>query len=265
MNTNRPKLMQSRKPEPKKKSDAKKPTAGVRLQKFLATTGVSSRRKAEDLIREGRVKVNGKRVDELGVRIDPKRDRVDVDGKPVQPKKTVWIAFHKPRGYLTSRGDTHGRRTIYDVLPPELHELFYVGRLDRDSEGLLLLTNDGDTAHAMLHPSYEMERVYRARVEGDISTGALRRLERGVELEDGVAHAHQVRKLRDAPEGQSAITITLTEGRKREVRRMLEAVGHPVKRLIRTKYGPISLDDLKPGTWRPLTRQEIAALPRKRH
>lgn len=258
--------MPSQKPGPKKRPEGARPATGVRLQKYLASAGLASRRKAEDLIREGRVTVNGKRVEAAGVRVHPKRDRVEVDGRVVTPKKAVWVAFHKPRGYLTSRGDTHGRRTIYDVLPPELQELFYVGRLDRDSEGLLLLTNDGDTAHRMLHPSYEMERVYRARVEGDISTGALRRLERGVELEDGIAQAQQVRKLKDAPEGQSAVTITLTEGRKREVRRMFDAVGHPVKKLVRTKYGPVSLGTLKSGEWRPLTKPELHALPRgKRH
>lgn len=256
--------MQSRKPRPKKTPEAKKPHPGVRLQKFLASAGVSSRRKAEDLIREGRVSVNGKRVDEMGVRVRPGRDRVEVDGRTVQSKKAVWIAFHKPRGYLTSRGDTHGRRTIYDLLPPPLQGLFYVGRLDRDSEGLLLLTNDGDTAHRLLHPSHEVERVYRARVEGEISAGALRRLERGVELDDGLAQARSVRRLKDAPEGESAIEITLTEGRKREVRRMLDAVGHPVRRLVRTKYGPVGLGGLKAGAWRPLTREEIRALPRRK-
>ena len=258
--------MPSRKPGPKKKPEAGRSDSGIRLQKFLANAGVASRRKAEDLIREGRVSVNGRRVEDMGVRVRPGRDRVEVDGTAIQAKKRVWIAFHKPRGYLTSRGDTHGRRTIYDVLPPELQALFYVGRLDRDSEGLLLLTNDGDTAHRMLHPSHEIEREYRARVEGELSTGALRRLERGVELEDGVARARRVRKLKQAHEGESTIVLTLTEGRKREVRRMLDAVGHPVKRLVRTKYGPVSLGSLKPGAWRPLTREEVAALPRsKRH
>jgi 23S rRNA pseudouridine2605 synthase len=232
----------------------------VRLQKYLASAGVASRRAAELLIAEGRVRVNGSVVAEPGVKVAPGRDRVEVDGRTVVPARAVWIALHKPRGYLTTRADPGGRRTVYQLLPPEHAPLFYVGRLDRDSEGLLILTNQGDAANLLLHPRYEVERVYEAEVEGVVSRDTIRQLLQGVELEDGVARAARVEKRRSARDDRDRLRLTLTEGRNREVRRLLGEVGHPVRRLIRLRYGPIRLGHLPAGEWRPLTAPEVAAI-----
>ncbi len=232
----------------------------LRLQKFLANAGVTSRRKAEELITSGRVKVNGRVVTELGTKIDDARDVVVVSGKQIKSAEPVWIALHKPRGYLSTRKDPQGRPTVYDLLPPALHGLFYVGRLDLDSEGLLLLTNDGDTANRLLHPRYEVERVYEVLVRGEIKPDKIQRLLDGVELDDGVATAETVRVL-GVTRNEMRLRLTLREGRKREVRRMLWAVGHKVLRLKRLSYGPIRLGRLPEGKWRKLTAAELASLP----
>lgn len=224
----------------------------MRLQKYLAQAGVASRRAAEELIAAGRVAVNGSVVRVQGTRVDPQQDRVAVDGRDVRPSATEWIALHKPAGYVSTRRDPQGRRTLYDLLPRELHSLFYVGRLDADSEGLVLLTNDGDAAHGMLHPRFGVERVYEAAVQGDPPPRVLALLMEGVQLEDGIARALAAERL--AP---GSVRLTLTEGRKREVRRMLAAVGHPVRRLRRTRYGPVELGALAPGEWRRLAPHEI--------
>ena len=224
----------------------------MRLQRFLAQAGVASRRAAEALIQEGRVAVNGVRVTQLGTRVDPAHDRVTVDGREVRPLTTEWVALHKPPGYVSTRHDPQGRRTLYDLLPPELAHLFYVGRLDTDSEGLVLLTNDGAIAHRLLHPRYRVERVYEADVEGDPARATLDRLVRGVPLEDGIARALRAERL--AP---GRVRLTLTEGRKREVRRMLAGVGHPVRRLVRTRYGTVELGSLPVGQWRRLEPHEV--------
>ncbi len=234
----------------------------VRLQKFLANAGVASRRKAEELITSGRVKVNGRVVTELGTKVDDAQDVVAVSGKVVRPAETTWIALHKPRGYLSTRKDPEGRPTVYDLLPPALHGLFYVGRLDRDSEGLLLLTNDGDTANRMLHPRYEVQRVYEVLVRGELKPDRIQKLVDGVELEDGIATAESVRVLGVA-RNETRLRLSLREGRKREVRRMLWAVGHKVLRLKRLSYGPIKLGRLPEGKWRKLTEAELRALPGK--
>jgi 23S rRNA pseudouridine2605 synthase len=228
----------------------------MRLQKFLSHAGVASRRAAEDLIIAGRVRINDVVVTELGTRVDPERDHVRVDGRVVRPSRIEWLALHKPRGYVTTRSDPQGRRTIYELIPEAAGRLFHVGRLDIDSEGLVLLTNDGDTAHRMLHPRYEVERVYDADVAGDPDPSVLTRLRTGVELEDGLARARAVQRL-----DRGRLRITLTEGRKREVRRMLTAVGHPVQRLVRIRYGPVSLGALPPGHWRRLRPDEIPSEP----
>lgn len=212
-------------------------------------------------MRAGRVRVNGEVVTELGVRVVPGRDAVDLDGVPVTVPKARWIAFHKPPGVLTTRGDPHGGRTIYDVLPPELASLRYVGRLDLDTSGLLLLTNEGDAAHGLQHPSGEVERAYEADVVGRVEQPTLARLRRGVELEDGPARAKRVDLLR-ASADESRVALVLTEGRKREVRRMLRAVGHEALRLRRVRFGPVELGDLPLGAWRELTSAERRALAR---
>jgi pseudouridine synthase len=234
--------------------------AEVRLQKMLANAGVASRRKAEELIRAGRVRVNGNVVTELGTRVDPATDRVEVSGRAVRPTTTpVWIALHKPAGYLTSRGDPQGRPTIYALLPREYRGLFYVGRLDLETEGLVLLTNDGDRAHRLQHPRYQVPRVYEAVIQGDISERTIAQLRRGVRLEDGPGRFTHARILRHTTD-VSEVRVTMAEGRKREVRRLFEAVGHRVLQLCRISYGPIALGNLSAGHWRKLDPREIAAL-----
>ena len=231
----------------------------IRLQKFLSRAGRASRREAERLMREGRVRVNGQVASELGVRVDPGRDVVELDGVRVGVPSVRWVAFHKPPGVLTTRSDPHGGTTVYDVLPEELSELRYLGRLDRDAEGLLLLTNDGDRAHALQHPSGEVEREYRLEVAGTVTPETVRRLLEGVELEDGPAVARSADVIEAGPV-TSKLMLTLIEGRKREVRRMLSAVGHAVLRLRRTRFGAVRLGDLPRGAWRPLSDEERAAL-----
>lgn len=200
--------------------------------------------------------MNGEIVRTLGTRVVPGADLVEVDGAPIDlPEDVVWLAFNKPAGVLTTRRDPHGGTTVYDVLPPEAAVLRYVGRLDRETTGLLLLTNDGDTAHALQHPSGEMEREYRARVRVPPSRSVLERLTAGVALEDGPARAKRA-WIAGRVEGLPEIGLVLTEGRKREVRRLLEAVGHPVVSLKRVRFGPVALGDLMPGQWRELTDEE---------
>lgn len=231
----------------------------VRLQKLLARAGVASRRSAEDYIRAGRVRVNGKVVERMGVTVDPARDEVRVDGRVVRAEEAVWVALNKPAGYVTTRRDPQGRPTVYDLLPRELHRLFHVGRLDTASEGLLLLTNDGDVANRLLHPRYRTDRVYEVEVEGELAGPAVARLRSGIPLEDGVARAVAVRVLPASPH-RSRLRLTMREGRNREVRRMFEVLGHRVLRLRRVRYGPIRLVDLRAGEWRVLTREERAVL-----
>ena len=231
----------------------------VRLQKVLANAGVASRRKAEQLILAGRVSVNGQVITELGTRVDPDVDRIEVSGREVRLKEPVWIALNKPPGYLTSRGDPHGRPTIYELLPLEYRGLFYVGRLDFETEGLVLLTNDGDRAHRLQHPRFQVPRIYEAVVQGEISEHSIRQLRRGVRLEDGPARLLDARVLRSTTD-VSELTVSLAEGRKREVRRLFDYVGHPVVQLCRVRYGPIALGNLAPGRWRRLGAAEVVAL-----
>jgi len=231
----------------------------VRIQKFLSRAGVASRRVAERWMEAGRVRVNGEVVTELGTRVDPDSDTVEVDGEVVTRPPPRWILLHKPRGYLTTRKDPRGRPIVYDLLPDRFRGLRYVGRLDQDTEGLLLLTNEGDTLHRLLHPSYEVEREYRVTVEGHVDDSVLERLESGVPLQDGEARAVRARIHEEAGHG-SILELVLREGRKREVRRMCEAVGHPVTHLERTRFGPVELGDLPPGEWRDLTEDEVAAI-----
>jgi 23S rRNA pseudouridine2605 synthase len=233
-------------------------TEGIRLQKLLSRAGRASRREAERLMTEGRVRVNGQVVTELGVRVVPDQDVVEVDGERVEDRgatESTWVAFYKPVGVLTTRRDPHGGATIYDVLPRELARLKYVGRLDRDAEGLLLLTDDGDAAHRLQHPSGEIEREYRVKVAGSVGREVARQLVAGVELGDGPARALRAEVV-EAGAITSIVTVVLTEGRKREVRRMMSAVGHPVLELTRVRFGPIRLDGLDAGAWRPLTEEE---------
>jgi 23S rRNA pseudouridine2605 synthase len=233
----------------------------IRLQKFLSRAGVASRREAESLMAQGRVRVNGAAAVTPGTKVDPGEDRVELDGRLVRWDPIRWLALNKPRGTVTTRKDPRGRATVYDLLPKDARRLRYVGRLDRDTEGLLLFTNDGDGIHALLHPSSEVPREYRALVRGVPGREALSALSRGVELEDGPARAEEVRLVKQV-RGGALLTLVLREGRKREVRRLLEAVGHPTRRLRRIRFGPLELGELEPGSWRDLTPGEVRALRR---
>lgn len=232
-----------------------------RLQKFLARAGVASRRAAEQLIREGRVAVNDRRVTEMGLKVDPGRDRITVDGRPIAPSEPRFYAvLHKPRGYLSTARDERGRPTVLELLP-RVGRVYPVGRLDLDSEGLLLITNDGELTHRLLHPSHHVEREYHVLVAGRLSAEALDMLRHGVLLEDGVTAPAEVDRLR--PEGRGEwLRVVLREGRKRQIRRMLAAVGGRVQRLVRVRIDGVALGDLPPGRWRTLTPREIERLTR---
>lgn len=231
----------------------------VRLHKFLAEGGVASRRASEQLIRDGRVKVNGEIVRQLGTRIDPRRDQVLVDQRPVRAKRKLYVALHKPRGCVCSRRDEFGRRTVYELLPREWSNLYSVGRLDYSTEGLIFLTNDGEFALRLTHPRYAVRKKYRATVEGRVEEEVLRHFSRGV-LEQGEKLKAQNARLISSSLSQSVVELELTEGKNREVRRLFESQGLAVKRLQRTQIGKIKLGELKPGKWRTLTEPEIKSL-----
>ncbi|GGL16462.1 pseudouridine synthase [Mangrovihabitans endophyticus] len=230
-----------------------------RLQKVLAAAGVGSRRACEDLIYRRRVTVNGK-VAQLGDKVDPATAEIRVDGQRViTDTKLVYLAMNKPRGVVSSMDDDKGRTELADFLGGFEQRVFHVGRLDADSEGLLLLTNDGALAHKLMHPSYGIAKTYLAEVAGPLPRNVGRRLQAGVELDDGPARVDKFR-LVDALGKTAQVEITLHEGRKHIVRRMMDEVGHPVSRLIRTAVGPIRLGDMRPGGFRRLSNAEIAAL-----
>jgi 23S rRNA pseudouridine2605 synthase len=231
-----------------------------RLQRTLARARVGSRRAAEDLIRGGRVTVNG-RVATLGDRVDPTRDEVAIDGHRVSVDPTLrYFAFHKPAGTTTTMRDRHAASDLTAYLPPGVR-VFPVGRLDRDTEGLLLLTNDGELANRLMHPRHRVEKEYLAEVAGTPTARQVARLVRGLSLEDGVARAVSARTLARAG-GRGAVRVVMAEGRKREVRRMLAAVGLPVRRLIRLRLGPIRLTGLSQGQMRELSSDEVRQLYR---
>lgn len=229
---------------------------GERLQKVLARVGMGSRRLCEELIEDGRVTVNGE-VAELGRRVEADTDLVEVDGAPIGVKPgLVHYLLNKPAGVITTAADPQGRPTVIDLVPAE-PRVFAVGRLDLDTEGLLLLTNDGELANRITHPSHGVEKEYLAEVQGRPSRATLRNLREGIELDDGPTAPAQAVLV--AP---TLIRLTIHEGRNRQVRRMLDAVGHPVERLIRTRIGPIADRRLAPGTWRDLTTDELRSVER---
>jgi pseudouridine synthase len=233
---------------------------GVRLQKVLAEAGVASRRASEVLIQAGRVCVNGEVVRKLGVKVDPERDQVTVDGRPLpRQNRTVYVMLNKPAGVVTTARDPQGRPTVVDLVSTAGVRLFPVGRLDVDTEGLLLLTNDGELAHLLLHPRYHVPKTYLARVSGRVSPEALALLRRGVELDDGLTAPAEAR-LAPREAGLSVVEVILREGRKRQVKRMLAAVGHPVIALRRVAFGPLALGELPLGAWRVLEPAEVEAL-----
>jgi 23S rRNA pseudouridine2605 synthase len=251
------------------------PDQGVRLQKVLAQAGIGSRRACEVMISEGRVEVNSEVIVELGRRVDPQRDVIRVDGSRIPPpRRHLYLALNKPRGVVVTMDDPEGRRTVADLVAAGAdrrtgtlggrrlarnERLFHVGRLDIDSEGLLILTNDGDLAHKLAHPSYQVPKTYIAEVNGLVTPHTLRRLRRGITLEDGPVRPTSVKIVSTVGE-KTLLKITLLEGRNRVVRRTMEAVGHPVRRLSRIGIGPVRLGSLKVGEFRELTREELGGL-----
>ena len=233
---------------------------GVRLQKVLAEAGVGSRRHCEELIGAGRVEVDGETVRRFGARVDPDHQVIRVDGKRIPAKPgLVYLAFNKPAGVLTAMSDPRGRKTVSDFLGDRAERLFHIGRLDYDTEGLMLLMNDGELAHRLTHPRYGVLKTYLAEVQGPVPKDLGRKLMTGIELDDGVATADRFRVV-DRSGNRALVEITLHEGRKHIVRRMLAATGHPVSRLVRTDVGPIKLGNLKPGSTRELRTGEIGEL-----
>jgi 23S rRNA pseudouridine2605 synthase len=227
----------------------------MRLNAFLARAGVASRRRSDELIREGRVRVNGE-VGALNTVVGS-RDVVEVDGERVSAQPLAYVLLHKPAGVVTTASDPHGRPTVVDLVEHDVR-VVPVGRLDADTTGALLLTNDGPLAHRLAHPRYGVRKVYEAEVEGSPDAEALAALREGVELEDGRTAPAQARLL--AP---GLVELTLHEGRKHQVKRMLEAVGHPVRRLHRSRYAGLDVAELQPGAWHELTREEASALRRE--
>ena len=241
----------------------KQNTSGVRLQKVLAQAGVASRRHAEVMIAQGRVNVNGKRVTVQGMRVDPDRDVIRVDGTRINiNEKLEYFAFNKPRGVHTTMKDELDRTSVGSYLSERTasgQRLFHVGRLDADTEGLLLLTNDGELANRMTHPKYEVSKTYLATVLGEAKPALVKELKEGIKLDDGPAKADYA-QIVDVHNGQSLIRLELHEGRKHIVRRMLKAAGFPVQRLVRTKVHTVQLGDMKPGSMRALNAAELTSL-----
>jgi len=236
--------------------------SGIRLQKIMSQAGIASRRAAERLIAEGRVTVNGETVREMGTKADPKRDDIRVDGRRIKSAERLrYILLYKPAGFVTTRSDPERRPTVIDLLQGVKEYVYPVGRLDYDTEGLLLLTNDGDLAARLTHPRHGVERTYEARVAGMPDEEALERLRRGIPLDGRRTLPADVSLLnKRGGAGDGVLAITIREGRNRQVRRMLEAVSHPVKKLIRVGIGPISDRGLRAGRWRELTPGEVAKL-----
>jgi 23S rRNA pseudouridine2605 synthase len=224
----------------------------VRLNAYLARAGVASRRRADELIKAGRVTVNGG-PGQLNTFVES-RDRVEVDGRRVEPQALAYVLLHKPAGVLTTARDPRRRRTVVDLVEQE-ERVVPVGRLDADTTGALLLTNDGALAHRLAHPRYEVEKVYEAEVEGEPDDEALQRLRAGIELDDGATAPARVRRL-----GRNRLELAIHEGRKHQVKRMLAAVGHPVTRLHRSRYAGLTVEGLAPGGWRELRPDEVERL-----
>ena len=236
---------------------------GIRLQKVLSQAGIASRRVAEKMIRDARVEVDGVIVTEQGTRVDPDTSIIRVDGVRIQVDDTmVYLAINKERGMHSTMSDDRGRPCVGDLVEHRIRgnkKLFHVGRLDADTEGLMLLTNDGELAHRLMHPSYEIPKTYLATVKGSVPRGLGRKLKDGIELDDGPARVDDF-ALVDAVPGKSLVRVTLHEGRKRIVRRMLASVGFPVEELVRTDIGTVALGEQRPGSIRVLTRKEIGEL-----
>ena len=234
----------------------------IRLNKYLSRSGLASRREADRIIAEGRVKVNGVYVDDLGHKVDDERDEVEVDGAGLKVSEGhLYLMLHKPRGYLVTMNDPFNRATIVDILPQLKERIFPVGRLDRDSEGLLLLTNDGELANRLIHPSREVEKEYIVVVEGRPTKTEINRLEKGVMLDERKTAPAKILVVSSGPKW-STLRFVIHEGRKREIRRMTEIIGHRVLKLKRVKFAGLELTGLKSGQWRYLKKSEITVLKR---
>ena len=231
----------------------------VRLQKYLAEAGVASRRASEQIIQEGRVTVNGEVIRELGTKIQPGKDKIAVDGQSVKAKRKLYLAVNKPSGYVCTKRDPEGRKTLGDLIPKEWTALYSVGRLDRDSEGLIFLTNDGDFALKLTHPRYGARKTYYATIEGRVEPVVLQKFKEGVTDAGDLLKAQNTR-LVSANNTRSVVEVILAEGKNREIRRLFEAVGLKVLRLKRVQIGPIKLGELPAGKWRTLTEPEIKSL-----
>ncbi len=234
-------------------------SAPIRLQRFLSQAGVASRRKAEVLITEGHVRVNGKRITELGTKVVPNKDRIEVHGKRVFTEDLTYLLLNKPAGVVTTMDDPEGRKTIVDLLPADGSRIYPVGRLDYYSEGALLCTNDGELAHALTHPSHKVDKRYLVRIRGTVNEEQLAALSTGVELEDGRTSKAKV-LVRAETRGHTWLDITVHEGRNRLIRRMCDALELTVMRLLRSEFAGLKVDDLHPGTLRALSPKEIAKL-----
>ncbi|MGJ9412229.1 pseudouridine synthase [Aeromicrobium sp. CF4.19] len=233
---------------------------GVRLQKVLAQAGVASRRRCEELMLAGLVEVNGEVVTRMGTRVDPVHDLIRVEGRRLPPQSGhVHLVLNKPRGVVSTMADEQGRPDLAALVSGRPERLFHVGRLDTDTSGLLLLTNDGDLAHRLAHPSFEITKTYVALVDGSVPDGLGRRLRDGVELDDGAAVVDRF-VVRDRAKGRSLVELDIHMGRNRIVRRLLDAVGHPVRELTRTGFGPLRLGGLSVGELRELSRDEVGSL-----
>jgi len=247
------------KPAAPQAPDVESSAAGERLQKVLAAAGIASRRECEQLILDGRVEVDRKVVVELGTRVDLSEQEVRIDGEPLPQPKLVYFAVHKPVGYVSTSRDPAGRPRVTDLLPGGIPRSFCVGRLDMSSEGLLILTNDGELANQLTHPRHGVEKIYQVEVAGHVERETLLKLERGVRLAEGFAHAKHVR-IKSKHKHSTILEMVLDEGRNREIRRLLARLGHKVERLRRIAIGPVRLSDLPAGAVRPLSRQEVQSL-----
>jgi len=234
--------------------------AEIRLQKVLAQAGLGSRRRCDDMIAHGRVEVNGEIIDVMGARVDPATDVIRVDGKRIPaPSDHAYVILNKPRGVVTSMADEQGRPDLASFVEGRDDRLFHVGRLDTDTSGLLMLTNDGDLAHKLAHPSFEITKTYVALVDGDVPDALAARLRSGIELDDGMAQVDRF-QVKDRSRGRSLVELDIHMGRNRIVRRLLDAAGHPVRELTRTAFGPLHIGSLSSGAMRDLTRDELGAL-----
>lgn len=234
----------------------------VRIQKIIANAGIASRRRAEELIREGRVTVNGEVITKLGTKADEDKDHIKVDGKLIHKKgKDIYLILNKPKGCITSIDDPEGRPTVKDLLKGVKGRVYPVGRLDYNSEGLIFFTNDGELAYGLTHPSHEVTKTYLVKVDGQLTDEEIGKIEKGVRLEDGVTAPSSIRKVKKT-DANSWVEIMIHEGRNRQVKRMFEKVGHPVLKLKRTRIANLELGDLPPGSYRFLTVDELKSLKR---